>query len=216
MKVYTVDAKPVGGHYPRVDWGEDVFPTPPTLDDNFDDGLPNTSGPKSGMPLYGGALPKVVRWDEPADNPPPDFDNMPTMNVSERAKQVIESIEPNTHQFFPVEYIDRQDQLIATRYWFYICNRRDTIHPTKSNMMLDRRGLYIPPIDAVRRNLEIPSHLDTKAPGKTRLDSSKLGDAHMWREARSGSGMKLMSEEMWQAIQAAGLIGLCPNQMETV
>ena len=216
MKVYTVDAKPVGGHYPRVDWGEDVFPTPPTLDDNFDDGLPNTSGPKSGMPLYGGALPKVVRWDEPADNPPPDFDNMPTMNVSERAKQVIESIEPNTHQFFPVEYIDRQDQPIETRYWFYICNRRNTIHPTKSNMALNPFGTFSPAGDMREMGWDLPPHVDPKLPPKTRLDSSKLGDAHMWREARSGSGMRLMSQTMWEAIQDAGLTGLQPKQMETV
>lgn len=215
MKVYTVGTKPVGGHYPKVDWGEDVFPTPPTLDDNFDDGLPTTNGPKAGVPVYGGALPKVVRWAEPADNPPPDFDSMPTLNISERAKQVIESVEPDVHQFFPVEYVDRQDQPIETRYWFYICNRRDTIHPTKSNMMLNGRGLYIPPIDAVRRTLEIPSHLDTKAPGKMVIDSAKLGSEQMWREPRA-DGMSLMSQTMWEAIQDAGLTGLQPKQMETV
>ena len=216
MKVYTVDAKPVGGHYPRVDWGEDVFPTPPTLDDNFDDGLPNTSGPESGLPLYGGALPKVVRWDEPAGNPPPDFDDMPTMNVSERAKQVIESIEPNTHQFFPVEYIDRQDQPIETRYWFYVCNRRDTIHPTKSNMGLNPFGEYQPPKDFVRRKWKLPSHLDPTLPPKYVINSSNVNAAEMWREARSGGGMILMSQTMWEAIQDADLTGLQPKQMETV
>ncbi|GAB5352831.1 imm11 family protein [Qipengyuania sp. 483] len=215
MKVYTVGTKPVGGHYPRVDWGEDVFPTPPMLDDNFDDGLPNANGQKGGVRVYGGALPKVVRWDEAADNPPPDFDNMPTMNVSERAKRVIESVEPGVHQFFPVEYIDRQDQPIETRYWFYICNRRDTIHPTKSNMLLNKWGEYIPPIDAVRRKLEIPPHVDTKSPGKIVIDSSKIGSEHMWCEPRA-EGARLMSEAMWQAMQIAGLTGMQPKEIETV
>lgn len=153
--VYTVDTKPVGGHYPKVDWGGDPFSTPPVMED-FEDGLPNTNGPKAGVPLYGGALPKVVRWDEPADNPPPDFDSTPTMNVSERARQIIELVEPGVHQFFPVDFIDRKDRLIETRYWFYICNRRDTIHPTASNMLLNKWGEYIPPIDAVRRGQELP------------------------------------------------------------
>ena len=212
--VYTVDTKPVGGHYPKVDWGGDPFPTPPVLED-FDDGLPNTSGPKAGVPLYGGALPKVVRWDEPADNPPPDFDSMPTMNVSERARQVIESLEPGVHQFFPVEYIDRQDQPIETRYWFYICHRRDTIHSTKSNMLLNKWGEYIPPLDALRRNQQLPPHVDPALPAKYVIDKAKIDDVHMWREARSGGGMILMSDMMRRAIQDAGLTGIQPKQMET-
>lgn len=215
MKVYTVDSKPVGGHYPMVDWGGGNFPTPP-VEEDFDDGLPNRDGPKAGVPVYGGVLPKVVKWDEPADNPPPDFDNMPTMNVSERAKEVIESVEPGVHQFFPVEYIGRDDQPIETRYWFYICNRRDTIHPTASNMLLGKRGIYIPPFDAVRRGLELPPHVDPHADAKHVIDLSKIDGVHMWREARSGSGMPLMSDTMWRAIQDAGLTGMRPNEMETV
>lgn len=214
LMVYTVDTKPVGGHYPKVYWGGDPFPTPPVLQD-FDDGLPNTNGPEAGVPLYGGALPKVVRWDEPATNPPPDFDSMPTMNVSERARQVIEAVEPGVHQFFPVDYIDRKDRLIETRYWFYVCNRRDTIHPTASNMLLNKWGEYIPPLDAVRRGQELPPHVDPKLPGKFVLDASKIGGEHMWREPRAG-GMRLMSDAMCKAIQDAGLTGILPREVDVV
>ena len=98
--IYTVDAHPVGGNYPKVGWGEDSFSTPPVIDEP-NDGLPTTDGPKAGVPVHGGVLPKDVRWDELADNPPLNFDNMPTLNVSERAKEVIESVEPGVPQFYP-------------------------------------------------------------------------------------------------------------------
>lgn len=206
MMVYALDPHPVGGHYPKVDWGEPDFPTAPVLDD-FDDGLPNQMGPKAGVPVYGGVLPKVVRWDESAGNPPPDFDNMPELNVSDRARQVIESVEPGVHQFFPVEYIDRHDRVIETRYWFFICNRRDTIHPTASNMAVTDWGAYVSPHVAVRMKMTLPPHVDAKLPAKFMIDRAKLGDAHVWREPRA-DGMRLMSETMWEAIQHTELTGL--------
>lgn len=211
--VYTIYAKPIG-RYPHVDFGEPSFPSAPELED-VEDGLPTMMGPKAGVPVYGGVLPKIVRWDEPDSNPPPDFDNSPALNVSKKAKLIIEKVEPDVHQFFPVDYIDRRDQPLGTRYWFNICNRRDSIHPTASNMLQDKWGRYMPPLDAVRQGMELPSHVDPARDAEYVIDQCRIGDVHMWREPRA-DGMPLMSEKIWSAIQEAGLSGLAPQKVSVV
>jgi len=40
------------------------------------------------------------------------------MNVSARAKEAIEELEPGVHQFVPVEYLDKNGRHLEHRFWF--------------------------------------------------------------------------------------------------
>ncbi len=208
--VFTLDTYPVGGHYPMVRWGSDHFPNPPALNPVKDGGT-GWSSSLGGVPVDGSVFPKRVDWDEAPDNPPPDFDSMPTINVSERAKRIIEQLEPETHQFFPVEYHGRDGNRIETRYWLVICNRIDSIHPTLSNMVMNPRGVWAPPKDAVRRGWPLPSHVDPAAPGSYVIDSDKIAGVHFWRDKHSA--MALMSEAAWRALQDASMMGLNAKEL---
>ena len=212
--VYVLHAKPIHGYYPKVDWGPGDMPAA-TMIEPPRDGMPKIGPEKSGVPVDGSALPKRVVWDNNPEHPPADFDSMPRMNLSERAKAVIEAVEPATHQFFPVDYYDRNGDLIERRYWLYICNRRDSISQEKSNWVLNPLGYYSTARDAVDFGWEIPSHVDVDAPAEFVFEQAKIGDAQLWREARA-DGLPLMSEKLFQAIIDAGLTGFAPSEKKEV
>lgn len=214
LMVYTFDAKLLPGSDPRVDWGGGNMPSAKFIEVPSD-GLPKIGPQKAGVPVDGSELPKKIIWDDDPAYPPADLNKTPRLNVSERARAVIESVEPGVHQFFPIDYFDRKGEKIETRYWLYICNRRDSIHPTKSNMILNKFGRYSPPMDAVDMGWEIPEHVDVNAPPKFVIDGSKIGGAHIWREVRA-DGFPLMSDTMYRAIIDAGLTGLYTDKKEVV
>ncbi|MBA4766489.1 MAG: hypothetical protein H2049_02490 [Porphyrobacter sp.] len=212
--VYVLHAKPIHGHYPKVDWGADSMPSANMIEPP-QDGMPKIGAEKSGVPVDGSPLPQRVIWDEKPEHPPADFDSMPRINVSERAKAVIESVEPGVHQFFPVDYYGRDGKLIETRYWVYICNRRDSVCAEKSNWVLNPLGYYSDPKMALRRGWDIPAHVDVNAPAKFVFEKAKIGDIHLWREARA-DGLPLMSETMYRAIVDADLTGFAPSEKKEV
>ncbi|MEE4210313.1 MAG: DUF1629 domain-containing protein [Parvularcula sp.] len=211
--IYTINTYPVGGHYPKVDWGGGNFPSPVAVT-RASDGGAGSAGMHAGVPVDGSVLPKRIVWAEAVDNPPPDFDEMPVLNISGRARAVMEEIEPDTHQFFPVDYVWPDGTQIETRYWLIICNRLNAIDPLRSNLVMNQYNWYIPPKDAVRRKVPMPAHVDPALPPKIVIDKSKADGRHFWREKHTDSGMALMSDVAWKAIQDAGLTGLRPQALE--
>ncbi|NBB24390.1 hypothetical protein GVM20_04535 [Porphyrobacter sp. SLTP] len=207
---YVLDAKLLPGSDPRVDWGSGNFPSSKFIEAPSD-GLPKIGPAKAGVPVDGSDLPKKITWIDKPAYPPADFDKCGQFNVSERARAVIETVEPGVHQFFPVDYFTRKGEAIGTRYWLYICNRRDAIHPTRSNMILNKFGEYCPPSDGVRKGWEIPDHVDVNAPPKFVVDGAKIAGVHLWREVRA-EGLPLISDRMHQAITDAGLTGYYSGQ----
>mgnify|MGYP004497773783 CR=1 FL=1 len=211
--VYTFDSYPVGGHFPRVDWVKRKFPATPALDP-VKDGGPGWSGRAGGVRVDGSALPKRVTWKEPVDNPPPDVDDSPTLNLSEAAMRVVEALEPGTHQFFPVDYAGRGGRSLGRRYWFVICNRIASVHPQLSNMVMSPIGLWQPPEDAVRQGWELPPHVDPAAPPRFVIDLATVGCAQLWVDKHSG--MRLMSHTARNAFDEAGLTGLRSRRLDVV
>lgn len=212
--VYVLHAKPIHGHYPKIDWGEGDMPEAKMIEPPRD-GMPKIGPEKSGVPVDGSMLPTRLVWDEDRAHPPGDFDSGPHMNLSERAKAVIESVEPGVHQFFPVEYFWGDGEKIETRYWLYICNRRDSVCAEKSNWVLNSLGYYSTAQDTIDFGWDIPQHVNVDAPAKFVFEQAKIGDAHLWREGRAG-GLPLMSEAMYQAIIDAGLTGFSPSDKKEV
>lgn len=213
--VFTIDTYPVGGHFPKVSWGEGQFPSPEAIEP-ADDGGVGRSGLNAGVPVDGAVLPDKIVWNEAADNLPPDFDATPVLNISERARATIEQLEPGTHQFFAVDYVWPSGEPIETRYWWVICNRLNSIDPDHSNMVMNPYRWFIPPKDAARRKYPMPDHVNPDLPGKYVIDSSQCEGHHFWREMHTSAGMALMSDAAWQAIQNNDLTGLRPQELEVI
>ena len=199
--VYGLNVKPEWGYYPKVE----------TLDGDVakagaiitDDGGVGTGG----FPKVTELLPKRVKWMDPNGNAVPDFDTTPMLNVSERTKQLIEGLEPDVHQFVPVEYVDRRGIFLENRYWFVACNRIDSLDRQHTTMIFRPGKGWMNPIVAKRLGEPIPPHLDPKIPAKLVFRLDQIGSAHIWHDKFLGSG-EFISDAMASAFKEAGITGL--------
>jgi len=111
--------------------------------------------------------------------------------VSTRVKQVIEGLEPNIHQFFPMSILHRGKE-IGTMHYLVICNRLDTLDYNRTS----------PPIAENARGWR----RDPMHPEKTKFvfRKSAVNGHHLWHDLRLG-GPKLMSDTLLAAFQDASV-----------
>lgn len=213
--VYGLNVSLEWGFDPKVDWDGKGGPPPviPALNRANDGGV--GGGRSGGMPVDGTNFPKWVKWSDPNGNPIPDFDQTPMLNISDKARRIIESLEPGVHQFFPVEYQHHKGQDIGTRYWFVICNRIDSVDREHTTFVL-RKGLeWASARDLVRRGEAIPDHIDPTAPARMLFNLKAIGEKHLWVDKHL-AGQRYISDAAAEAFAAAGLTGIRPSKEESV
>lgn len=217
MMVYGLNVKPEWGFDPKVSWEGQEAPRPIPALNPVNDGGVNGDGYFAGLPVDGTNFPKWVRWSDPNGNPVPDFDRVPFLSVSEKAKGVIESLEPGVHQFFPVEYQDKDGNFTETRYWFVPCNRIDSVDHDHTTMVLGKFGYWRPVQDLVRRGEPLPPNADPTKPSKYVFNRRQIGDRHIWRDKHIGNSVWL-SDQAAARFKSEGLTGVrfSENGMETV
>jgi hypothetical protein len=111
--------------------------------------------------------------------------------VRERFKDLVESREPNVHQFFPIQLQYGDERLEEERiYIFNICRVIDAINLDKSNISWIKAG-RLPPIPSIIRN---PFHLS--------LDKNKICGFHVWRgDGREGHAHVYFSDELYDDVR---------------
>ena len=201
---YHLTIVPEGRHYPMVDWGGEPVGSP-ALDPQND--WEQISASMKGVPVDGSKFPKRVRWLERRDNPPPDFDKTPYWTVSDRARQIIERLEPCVHQFFPVEYVDSDGEHIENRHWFIVCNRLDAVDRKHSNMVLYRNVRWIAPHLAASEGIEFTDNASVERPPLIVFNREAIGDKKFWRD-RHLSGGPWLSDDAAAEINAERLTGV--------
>jgi hypothetical protein len=145
------------------------------------------------------------------------------MLISNRAKLIIESLEPGLHQFFPVEIFQRDDapetwnvhagafdppegtkfhdRKIADYWMFNICARLDTMDRARTKGALRGKGFYIPSMaDPEDKNLV--------------LSSAAINGANAWVDSWV-MGM-FFSDALVAQIQTASLTGLRLTRVDAV
>jgi hypothetical protein len=72
-------------------------------------------------------VPTKILWESGPNRISDYFTPRTIPCVSERMKSVIEQVEPGVHQFFPVDVVGKNGDLLAKHYFFIVCNRLDSI-----------------------------------------------------------------------------------------
>ncbi|MBM7066840.1 imm11 family protein [Actibacterium sp. 188UL27-1] len=104
-------------------------------------------------------------------------------------------MEPETHQFFPMEIFERKKK-IADYYWLNVCNRLDTYHP-ELTYPRNERGFW--------KSVE-------GEPASLVYSMEAIGDHHMWVDKFAGP--TFMSDTFAARLQEAGLTGISYHRKE--
>jgi len=54
--------------------------------------------------------------------------------VCDQFRDLVEQLEPNVHQFFPIDILDLKDKVVGQRFVLNICNRLDALDEHKSEI----------------------------------------------------------------------------------
>jgi hypothetical protein len=204
---YYVDTEVLDGTLDRV---ELVDPTP--------DGGYTPQGLYSGRHIKTDTLPNRMQWLDRHGHPVPDFDQQHALNVSVRAKALIEEIEADVHQFVPVEYLDRKGDHLENRFFLIVGNRIDSLDRGKTTMVLRNGKVWRPADYIARRGEPIPPHINPNEPSKMVFNLSQIGGAQMWCDKHLSSGGPFISDKLADALKQSGLTGLSLSEhgVETV
>lgn len=209
MMVYGLNVKPAHGYYVDVE-ALDGDPRQVRLVDDSPDGGLNPRGRhfSAGRPVKTEHMPTRMRWLDRRRHGVPDFDNGLVLNVSDRARALVERFEPGVHQFLPVEYVDVNDRHLENRWFLIVCNRLDSIDREHATMILYRGLMWRPASDLLGSEPDaIPPGFDTDKPAKLVFNSAQVGAAHMWCDKHL-SGGTFISDRLAGELKALGLTGI--------
>ncbi|WP_150524601.1 imm11 family protein [Roseibium sediminis] len=166
-----------------------------------DGGLIQQDAQYQGLPVDMSGLPKRVRLGGAHKFPLPDLLKATGhFLVSEKLRDAIEVLEPDVHQFQPVELIWQDGSPVATYFWFNVCNRRDAMdreHTTYS--FNDRIKIW-----------------NLASNGKFVVNTSQSNGAHVWVDSRLTNRTIFVSESFKDAMTAAGITGIGYSEYQTV
>ena len=173
------------------------------------DGGVSFRGFTSGRRCHTEEFPTKMCWMGPLNPPIPDFNQSTLLNVSERGRDFIKSIEPSVHQFVPVDYFDKANNCVERRYFWVICNRIDSVDREYTTMVLRNGKTWRSAQDLHDRGQleEISSHIDLKIPSKFVFNLNQIGDVQVWRDKHMDLGDILVSNTFAEALKQSELTG---------
>lgn len=131
----------------------------------------------------------------------PDFARVQLAQIcSAKFHELVEALEPNVHQFFPVEVVRKNGEHIASMFWFIPCNRLDTLET----------DLLIPPLN------ELGFYRGSGSSSGIVFSRKKIGQHQIWIDKRVIGDHIWISDSFRDAAVDARLIGLNLVSQETV
>lgn len=209
--IYGLNVKPMNGYYIESVPLDGNFKDCALLDESPDEGLnPRGRTFTAGRPVDGVGLPTRMQVKDQRKHPLGDFDASTLLNVSGRAKALIEEFEPGVHQFFPVTFVDIDGQHLEDRWFFVICNRLDSVHREKAQGILLWRDKIWTPVQDFLRDMpnEIPDGYDTSLPPKLVFSLEKIGAAKIWSDKHFSAEAAYLSSDIAEAIRQRRLTGV--------
>ena len=117
-----------------------------------------------------------------------------TWCVCEEFKNIVESLEPGIHQFFPIEVVRRSGEPTEKTYYQLVIGQRlEALDVERSNVkwIADERG----------------GGFHAKGPGEARwvLRRDIVAGKHLWRPLKHFTYLRFCSDELMAAVEKAGL-----------
>lgn len=145
---------------------------------------------KFGRPLEPAHIPTKIQIDGPKRELT-DLREGLAFFVDEKFKDVVESLEPGVHQFFPVEFVWKDGSHAADRFWFVPCYRLDSVD--RKSTTFEFRSIW---------------YLDGDANKRLVFNRSQIGERHIWMDKYiSGSSGVWISSMLKAALDEADVTG---------
>lgn len=160
-----------------------------------------------GVPIDDAFVPKSYYFKGPVRQIA-DFSQMYGLAlVSQKFKDVVEGLEPNVHQFFPVQcYWPRKKPVEGQFYWFHVCNALDSIDGDASGLP-PREVIYSPVYER-----DVMQSWNDAGRVKNKIFSvSKIGNCHIWRDKYLVVGLWATSV-FQKACEEAGITGISKGE----
>lgn len=126
--------------------------------------------------------------------------------ISERFKTLIEGLEPDVHQFFPVALVNRKGDHLADHWFWVVCNRIDSVDRTLTTAILWRGVLWRPARDLPDE--ELPPGTDRTLRPKIVFNPAQIGLTHFWRDKFISGDFLYCSDEAANLIREVALTGI--------
>lgn len=120
--------------------------------------------------------------------------------VSEAAKDIIERLEPGTHQFWPITFLTKRGEVANSTPYFamLVLQSRDAMRPEASaEGSLKETASY-------SNRWRIQAHKKSLLEGIA-IEEVAVNAAHLWFEQRAISGAYFLSDALSAALQERGL-----------
>ena len=197
--VYGLNVKPEHGYYVGVEALDGDISRIGVVDQTTDRGILDPAY-ALGRPVTTDFVPTKMRWCDRQRHPIPDFDPGLILNVSNRAKNLIEDLEPGVHQFLPVEYFDIDGRFVESRWFLIVCNWIDSVDRNHSRLSLANGIFWVP---------------DGVVDPKLVFNEEQASGYHLWRDKYLISG-PFISDVLAERIQKEALTGLRLHRAESV
>ncbi|WP_245541112.1 imm11 family protein [Yoonia vestfoldensis] len=186
------DEKPMYGVYHK--WIDGDFDKIALYDRTPDGGKLITEW-NSGRPLKPDNMPTKTERHNGNNHPVPLLgvdSHSSCFFVNHKFKDILEELEPDTHQFFPIEVFEKGKK-IADYFWLNVCNRLDTYHP-ELTYPRNARGFFKP--------------VEGEAASRV-FSKEAIGNHHAWIDKFAGAGGNgiFISNTFADRIKDAGLTG---------
>jgi len=201
---YGLYIKPVYGKYTKVVSLDERFDKNFRLKKEYNQPTKNEDG--EATVDRDRILPNHIQWKDSAGRMAPDFDKTPAINVSEKAKAIIDGVEPGVHRFSPVEYLYSKGAT-ENRFWLHVENKIDSVDGERSNMFLYLGGWY-PARDVVRFDIPLPAHINTNMQSRLIFSREATAPYHMWWDQHLGRSAIFISDVLGGRFKADGITGL--------
>lgn len=161
--VWSLKGAPVKGRWIDTEYLDGDISKLECKDMSQDGGTTFRSGYESalrGRRIKSDYVPTKIEWR--SKMPVSDYGTILGLSlVTDRFKDVVEQLEPNVHQFLPVEAVNRKKEHISHNWFFVPCNRIDSVDE-KHTTMVRYKGGWSNPKDFVRRGWEelLPDYYD--------------------------------------------------------
>ena len=147
----------------------------------------------SGLPIDTTHLPTAMHPSRQLKTLPDYSRHASATIVSAALRDIIESVEPDTHIFHPVRIVAKNGREYGTMYMLYVCNVLHAVRPDSPGWYLHKGFMW------KREPVEAGSDVEPELV----FDAAKVAGTHMWVDVQMPSPVTLLSNTLAERIAAA-------------